>query len=253
MSADRQVFFARIRNTACKGHLAQEQVDGAETLLSLFEAHDWPLAWAAYGFATAFWETDFTLQPIAEKGGTAYLTRMYDVTGNRPTLARRMGNTRPGDGVRFCGRGYVQLTWYANYKKAKFATGVDLLANPARAMEPVLAGRIMISGMTEGWFTGKRMADYLNTRAPDYINARRIINGTDKAAPIAALAHQFEAALRAAGYGTAAPPAANRPTPPSNPQPKAEPPAPAPAPPVAQSKPQGFFARFLAALARRTS
>ena len=74
--------------------------------------------------------------------------------------------------------------------------GVDLVANPDLALEPAIAYRILATGMREGWFTGKKLADYLRQgRAPDYVGARRIINGQDRAALIAQYARQFERAL----------------------------------------------------------
>ena len=46
----------------------------------------------------------------ADQGmGRQFLFKMYDPQEQRPDVARRLGNTQPGDGVRFCGRGYVQL------------------------------------------------------------------------------------------------------------------------------------------------
>lgn len=55
----------------------------------------------------------------------------------------------------------------------------------------------MVDGMEAGRFTGKKLSDYL---PGDYVNARRIINGTDKAEQIAGYARQFEAALKAGGW-----------------------------------------------------
>jgi hypothetical protein len=58
----------------------------------------------------------------------------------------------------------------------------------------------MFVGMEEGWFTGKKLSDYINGGKADYYGARGIINGKDRAAEIATYAKAFEAALRAAGY-----------------------------------------------------
>lgn len=53
-----------------------------------------------------------------------------------------LGNTQPGDGVRFKGRGLLQLTGRGNYAKFGPLLGVDLVSDPARAAEPVLSLRI---------------------------------------------------------------------------------------------------------------
>jgi putative chitinase len=193
------LFFDRVRQSLFKGRMSDAQVRGTSALLDALAG--WPTRWVAYGLATAYHETAFTMLPIKERGGKAYLTRMYDPIGERPALAKRMGNRMPGDGVKYAGRGYVQLTWRSNYAKAAAKLGVDLLNDPDMAMHPTYAARIMRAGMEEGWFTGKKLADYLSGTKSDYVGARRIINGTDKAREIADYALAFEAALRAAGYG----------------------------------------------------
>lgn len=185
---DPGAFFASLRGAF--GPLNQAQVDGAEALLSAMAA--WPPSWAAYGLATAWHETGRTLQPIMERGGPAYFRRMYDIEGDRPAKARELGNRLPGDGARFAGRGYVQITGRANY--ARYGIADD----PDRALRPDVAAHIMVDGMEKGVFTGRKLADYL---PGDYVNARRIINGTDKAEEIAGHARKFEAALAAGGWG----------------------------------------------------
>jgi len=49
--------------------------------------------------------------------------------------------------------------------------------------------------MQRGWFTGRRLADYFNPTRGDWVNARRIINGTDKANLVASHAQAYYAAL----------------------------------------------------------
>ena len=198
---DRSAFFADLRKGLLGPTLDQDEVSGCESVLDAMVGL--PLSWCAYALATAYHETAHTMQPIREFGGPKYLTRMYDVTGARPALARQMGNTEPGDGVKYCGRGYVQLTWKVNYAKAGAKIGVDLVNHPDRAMVPANAARIMREGMVEGWFTGRRLKDYLPGRIgvlAQYQQARRIINGADKAALIAGYAKQFEAALVKGGW-----------------------------------------------------
>lgn len=200
---NKAAFFDTVRRSIYKGRMTPGQLQGLETLLAAWRGS--PLAYAAYGLATAHHETAFTMQPIKEYGGEAYLRRMYDPTGSRPALAKRNGNTTPGDGVKYAGRGYVQLTWKDNYKRAGDKIGVDLVRNPDRAMEPEIAATIMREGMENGWFTGKRLSDYLTDSRADYVNARRVINGTDKAREIAAYARAFAEALRDAGWGDGPP------------------------------------------------
>lgn len=160
-----------------RGHfksLTTEQVAGLETLLKAMR--DWPVSWVAYGLATADIETAHTFEPVRE---AFWLDEAY----------RRRLRYYP-----HYGRGYVQLTWPANYARAdrELGLGGSLVANLDRAMEPEIAAAVMVRGMTDGWFTGKKLSDYL---PGDYVNARRIINGTDKAKQVAVVAEMFERAL----------------------------------------------------------
>lgn len=199
---DPQAFFGLLRTGLLGPTLSATEVDGCNAILSAMEGA--PLSWAAYALATAYHETASTMQPIREYGGPIYLTRMYDVTGARSQLAISMGNTCAGDGPKYCGRGYVQLTWKANYKRAADECSVDLVAYPDKAMEPAVAAKIMRRGMEEGWFTGKSFASYLPAQGKatsgQFSYARHIINGTDKAQQIAAHAIEFQRALEAGGW-----------------------------------------------------
>lgn len=199
---DKAKFFDACRKGVMGPTLDGNEVSGAEAILEAMAGV--PLSWCAYALATAWHETAHTMQPIREFGGPAYLTRMYDVTGQRPSLAKSMGNTVPGDGPRYCGRGYVQLTWRSNYRRAGEALGYPLEGNPELAMRRDIAAAIMRRGMTEGWFTGKSFKSFLPETGPasrdGFKAARRIINGTDKAELIAGYAMQFQAALQAGGW-----------------------------------------------------
>jgi len=147
----------------------------------------------AYCLATFKWETAHTMRPIDEFGSTERFERLY---GPHTQVGKRLGNTRPGDGARFHGRGYVQLTGRANYERAGGKFGIDLAANPDRAKEPVLAYQIAIQGMKEGWFTGRKLSQFFREgQAPDFKRARAIINGSDKAQTIADLARRFDEIL----------------------------------------------------------
>lgn len=182
---DHAAFFAGVR--ARFGGLEQPQVDGFNVLLEALS--DWPVRWIAYALATAWHETGRTMQPVKEYGGPAYFTRMYDILGDRPAKARELGNLTPGDGAKYAGRGYVQITGRKNYASYGIAD------TPDDAMRPDKAAAILKDGMERGRFTGKSLDDYPN----DYVGARRIINGQDKAQQIAGYAISFEAALREAG------------------------------------------------------
>jgi hypothetical protein len=52
--------------------------------------------------------------------------------------------------------------------KASKATGVDLIKNPDLAVRPDLAAIIRFDGMREGWFTGRKLSDYITSSKADY-------------------------------------------------------------------------------------
>ncbi len=182
-SIDRARFFAGIRQGPFPGKLTADQVAGCEHILDEWERRGLTdLRWLAYMLATVKWETDHTMQPIREGGGLKYLkSKKY---------------------YPWYGRGYVQLTWQPNYKKFRDRVfklfGVDICADPDLAMKANVAAFIMFEGTIGGEFTGKKLADYFNAKVTDWIGARRIINGTDRAAEIATIAKQFYADLMAA-------------------------------------------------------
>ena len=70
--------------------------------------------------------------------------------------------------------------------------GVDFVNNPELALNPKHAADIMITEMLEGSFTGKSLQKYITYGLYfEFVNARRIINGTDKATLIAQYAVRF--------------------------------------------------------------
>lgn len=201
MKLDRAVFFARWRREF--GALRAPQVSAIEALLAALESdrHITDIRWAAYMLATVYHETAATMSPIDEFGSTAYFEQRY---GSHTAVGRNLGNTQPGDGARFHGRGYVQLTGRRNYTVMSqrlldsYGVSVDLATEPERAKDILTAYRVMSLGMRDGSFTGKSLRQYITGRRCDYVNARRIINGLDRAALVARHAEAFERILRAA-------------------------------------------------------
>jgi len=195
-SFSRKKFFDGYRNRF--GPLTQDLVDALEFLLSQIEKDDrfgkteTDRRKIAYCLGTFKWETAHTMRPIDEIGSAARFNKMY---GPQTNVGKILGNTQDGDGALFHGRGYVQLTGRRNYAKAKKLTGVDLLTDPDEAKEPALAYQIAVQGMIDGWFTGKKLGDFIKDGLADFENARTIINGHDKAAMIADIARRFSEVL----------------------------------------------------------
>ena len=173
--------------------LTQGQVDGLESILNSIEQDPdiTDVRWAAYMMATVKHECADKWQPIEEYGKGK--GRKY---GNPVTVKGSDGKSYTNV---YYGRGYVQLTWDYNYKSLSTAIGLNdsLYINPALALDPVDAYKIMSYGMRHGTFTSKKLADYIHDSACDYKNARRIINGLDKWDIIQGYAQKLQKVLEA--------------------------------------------------------
>jgi predicted chitinase len=182
---DTDHFFTTIKPLFKK--FSQSQVDGINFILGEWdESGLTDLRWLAYMLATAFHETAQTMQPIREYGkgkGKKY--------GKKIKMSGQV-YTQP-DQI-YYGRGYVQLTWYENYDNFGKILDIPLLEEPDLALEPSIAAKIMIIGMARGLFTGKKLSVYFNKNT-DWVNARRVINGLDKAEVIAKYARIFYSGL----------------------------------------------------------
>ena len=86
---------------------------------------------------------------LTEFGGSLDF-RKYDPK-YAPKKAKALGNVKPGDGARYKGRGFIQITGRYNYKKAGEAIGVNLLKNPELAEKPEVAAKIAV------WFWQHRV------------------------------------------------------------------------------------------------
>lgn len=106
-----------------------------------------------------------------------------------------LGNNQPGDGVRYKGRGYVQLTGRRNYTDWSRRLGMDLVGNPRLVENPQVAAKILVGGMMQGTFTGRGLGSYINNQQTDFMGARRTVNGTDRAGHIAQIAQRLMSAM----------------------------------------------------------
>lgn len=193
---NRKVFYDEIRQTLFGHPMTQEQVTRIGDILDAWDATDHTdLRWLAYALATAMEET-MAFTQLRELGGVDYFTRLYDIRGNR-RKALDLGNTEPGDGARFAGRGFDMMTGRENYAKESDLCGIDLIANPDKAMDPRLAADRLLRNMVSGLYRKHKLADYFSDHTADWVHARNIINGgLDQADLIAGYAQKFFKALQ---------------------------------------------------------
>jgi putative chitinase len=178
---DKTFFYEQYKKTF--GSLKQEQINNLNILIDEYDGDDLMerLTWLAYILSTIYWECAQTWKPIREYG---------------KGKGRSYGRPDPKTGQIYYGRGWVQLTWKDNYRKASDKLGKDFVNNPDDVMEITNATKICFLGMREGWFTGRNLSRYFNDLKTDWVNARKIINGLDHANLIADTAKRFYDCLR---------------------------------------------------------
>ena len=183
MKFDRTIYFDSVRGSLFSGSLSQQQVDGQNAILRVFEVRAFlgansDLRHCAYPLATTYHECSQKMWPIEEYGqgeGMAY------------------GEPDPDTGQTYYGRGLVQLTWKDNYERAttelQLSGANDLVWHPEQALDPIIASAIMYRGMTAGWFRThddggpETLERYFNSETDDAYQAREIINGDKSKVP----------------------------------------------------------------------
>ena len=151
--------------------------------------------WAAYILATIRYEGGLSWRPDSEKGPPERFITRY---GPGTRLGSRLGNTDPDDAFRYRGRGYLFLTGKANYARygALMGMGDQLVRNPDLLLDPAVAYRLTSQGMVKGWFSGRKLADFISGDAADYVNARLVAGrGLDHALDISQAAGKLEQVL----------------------------------------------------------
>lgn len=207
---DRAKFYASVRASLFAGKLTQAQVEGMEAIFNEWDkAGKTDPRWLAYILATAHHETGARFAPVEENLNYS-AKRLTQVWPTRfPTIAAatpyannpeklankvyggRLGNTEPGDGWRFIGRGFVQVTGRDNYSK------YGLADNPEAASQNDAAAHIIVDGMINGRFTGLLLRAFFDHDSDNPVGARKIINPDANGKKIAAVYEAYLKAIKA--------------------------------------------------------
>lgn len=162
-----------------------------EKVLDYAEEHKVSASKLPYILSTAWWESAATMHPVKE---AYWMSEDW-----------RKRNLRY---FPWYGRGLIQTTWEKNYKKIGDAIGMDLIAIPDLLLDWPAALKALFIGMEQGLYTGKDLDDFIDDvdesdseDLREMVNARRIVNGTDKALTIAKNGITFERALKKGKYG----------------------------------------------------
>ena len=175
-------FYSCIREKGLFKTLTQAQVDSIDAILFECEKQGVSdLRQVAYILATPYHECynpkypETRLTPIKEFGGETYLkSKKY---------------------YPYIGMGFSGLTWENNYAKEAKRLGIDLLNHPELILDIPTAANSHVYCMVHGSYTGKKLSDYINGDKCDFLNSRRIINGTDKAELVMSYAQKFLSCL----------------------------------------------------------
>lgn len=204
MTLDDQRFYARCRTDLYGGRLQKPQVAGIAAILDSFRKRqpDGDLRLLAYILATAHHETARRMQPVREtlaSSDTLAIRRLETAyaAGRLPQVKVPYWR-RDAEGKTWLGRGFVQLTHRRNYQRLGDLLGIDLVSDPDRAMQLDVAADGLVAGMLAGAFTGRRLGEFFNADHADWTAARRVVNGTDRAALIGGYGRAFWAALQPA-------------------------------------------------------
>lgn len=150
----------------------------------------------AYILATAYHETARTMRPVRETLATSdkqAIARLDSAFAKGQLKWVKTPYWRDG----WFGRGYVQLTHKVNYEKMR--------VTKEGALQRDAATRVLVDGMLDGVFTGRKLGDYVTLQKSGFVAARAVVNGNDRAKDIAKYAEQYDADLKAEGYGETAP------------------------------------------------
>lgn len=174
-----------VRKSLFGGEMDQQQVDGINRVCKLaLDEYELPAAHVAYILATVYHETGRRMHPVREtfatsdKQAVSRLEHAYK-HGRMPYVKNPYWRSDPS----YFGRGEVQLTHKSNYWRMdkvvrRVYPDVDIVTHPNLIIDrPEVSTLILVDGMVNGAFTGKKLRDYGDGLPKfEHDEARAIIN-----------------------------------------------------------------------------
>lgn len=196
-----EVFWGIIRDNLFRGKMTQVVVDTIDTIVDTYlDQRQYNPQHLAYILSTAYHESyhrsiNPNWNPVREgfansnEGAISAVTKLFNAgrISHNYALPHTNGNS-------YYGRGFVQITWPENYRKMGNRLGIPLYENPDLALDRDVSAKLLVVGMIEGLYTGRKLSDY-GAQDFDAYNARRIINGLDKAETIKGYYETFNLAI----------------------------------------------------------
>lgn len=205
-------FWDSIRDSLFKGRMTQGVVDTIDSITDtyIYEAMGQHNSnHLAYCLSTAYhesysasknpeWEPPREGFAKTNEGAVRAVTKLYD----QKKISTNYALPDAVTGLSYYGRSFIQTTWKRNYEKMGDRIGLDLVNKPDLLLERPVAAKALVIGMLEGIYTGKKLEDYNGINGSyDFVRARRIVNGLDKAELIAGYANKFLTAINLSKYG----------------------------------------------------
>lgn len=191
MKFDRYKFFDSVRKNLFAGKMTDAQVNGMEYKLQQWEQKPYSddLRHLAYALATSYHETGTRMEPVRE----GFCETDQEARAYVKKHGYNYAEVDPVTGQVYYGRGDIQTTWAANYKKAGQALGYGdaLYFNPEKMLEVKISADALYLGMTEGWYRassdGRRQTldryFSVSNNVDDPYGAREIVNGDKSKVP----------------------------------------------------------------------
>lgn len=200
---DKEEFYRLIKPVFAEYEDRGPHFEGTDAILDRWNSDDRlkDTRWLAYILATSYHETARQMFPVREHLASSDDAAIRIFKKNKIYNNTNYWHKNRETGQHYFGRGYVQLTWDYNYQRADKRFDIDnrkdsFYWNPDHALDPERAIEVTYDGMIYGWYTGHcLLLHFQPNRRADWINARRIINGLDRADLIAGHAVQFLMAI----------------------------------------------------------